>query len=193
MNRLRIQAEALAEINKLELPEVKKVKAKDIKQMPDDVSDIPSEDLGNYYSMYESTCAWIDKCLTIRKIDISIAEEMIEYVFNKKMVKAKGKTAVTRKSNVFSDPLYLECKLELKSIETEIEILSSKYRAYQAYARSISREITIRHDSPFLGNKIPGGKPKGISSPSFGKSLYDRKKKSVSERMRKKKSEKNQN
>ena len=51
LDRLEIKDKAIASIKKLELPPIKKVKSKDIDPIPDDVSDIPPEDLGRYYSM----------------------------------------------------------------------------------------------------------------------------------------------
>ncbi len=156
-----------------DVPQVKKVLSETVPEMPDDISLMESWDLGKYLGLYLSAASWATNCIAELEIDLATADRLIDHVYHVKLAGMSGSVA-DRSRAVKADPKYFEYQTEREKIKAAIDLLRSRQSALKEYGKSISREITIRHDDS--SNNIEG---RGDSSPRPerpkppGKSIYE--------------------
>jgi hypothetical protein len=179
IDRQKRRAEALKQLRRLKLPQPKEISEDDIIPFPENVTDVPSEDLGQYLAVYEGAVARIEWCIAEIEIEQDHAQELLDFIYNKKYTEEyKDGTATERKMQVESDEFYLKCKLEVSVYEDQLKLMRKTSAAYQGYARSISREITSRKDTQgwagrsddtFRGNSPFVNRPKKNHTPTGGR------------------------
>ena len=115
---------------------------------PEDLTELPDAELGRYLGQYEGYSAWLGYLVSRLEIDLKQAEILLDFVKSKLISQAQGQITV-RKQIAESDDFYLECKLQVVTIDAELKLVKSSYDAYDRYARAISREISSRKNSIF--------------------------------------------
>lgn len=140
-------------------------KPRKILDFPEDITDIPSDSLGEYIGVYESHAAWISYCLSRRRIDLDIGESLLEFLYNDLFCKVRGGGATERKAAVLSDPFYFECSMELQEIRNEVKVLENSLESMERFSKAISREITSRKMSY---DSFPAGRATSRRSDSDG-------------------------
>ncbi len=167
-----VRESAEKSIEDKDVPAVKKVLSETVPEMPDDISLMESWDLGKYLGLYLSAASWATNCIAELEIDLATADRLLDYVYHKKLEGLTGSIA-DRNREIKRDSKYFEYQTEREKIKAAIDLLKSRQSALKEYGKSISREITIRHDDS--SNNIEG---RGDSSPRRerpkppGKSIY---------------------
>ena len=126
--------------------------------LPDDITSIHNQELGNYLAMYESQAAWLGYLVARKECEVRHAQTLLNFVFNKLVSSSTGTQIQIKKASAEADPYYTQCKLEADEIVSEAAMLKSSLITMERYARVISREITSRkvaNDSGlFRGNTM---------------------------------------
>jgi hypothetical protein len=135
----------------VEIPKPKKIVKSEIPDMPEDVSSMTAEDLGKTHGIYEAECAWISFCIAKKEIDLSHAQKLLKFIYEKLLERETAGTITEKKRRVEGAQFFLECQLEVSDVESQIKLLKASLVAYSAYAKALSREITNRNNSPFKG------------------------------------------
>jgi hypothetical protein len=153
LEKLELKKNYESFLDKNNIPPIKKLKDNLYIDFPDDVSEIPREDLGRFLGIYESEAAWLSYLLVRKKIEEKIAKNIISSLYNELFINTSGSPA-ERKAQVLSNYYYIEYLNEVTIIEGEVEILNTSLSAQERYAKVISREISNREKSDNWKNRV---------------------------------------
>jgi hypothetical protein len=165
VDSMQLKIDAEKRLLKAEIPTPKKPSKKIQLEFPDDLTDIPDKQLGQYLGVYESQASWIGYCIARREIDYDQGKLLLDYVYSKLMVESEGKLS-QQKASIESNTFYVECKLEFLEIEADLKLLRASLDAYERYAKAISREISNR-------GSMLGSFPTGRTSKTFQEDVFN--------------------
>lgn len=143
VTELKLKDQAATRLLKAGIPKVKQPKAENYLEFPEDVSEIPSKDLGKYLGIYESEAGWVSYCIARREIDLAHAKVLLVFVYNTLLSNRVDKPT-ERKMKVEADDFYLGCKMEVTDMEADISLLKASRDNLERYAKAVSREMTNR-------------------------------------------------
>jgi hypothetical protein len=143
---------AEGKLKKAEIPVVKKPSKNEFLPFPEDLSEVPGEDLGKYIGVYEAQLTWIGYCIARVEIDLEYARTLLGYVYSKIFSRLR-ETATIRKAIVLSDEFYLQCQKEVLEVEVDLKMLRASYEMFEHYSKAVSREITNRHNLILSGRR----------------------------------------
>jgi hypothetical protein len=144
VDRLKLKIDAEKRLQKAEIPSPKKPRKGILKEFPDDVTDIPDAELGEYMGIYEGQAAWISFCIARREIDYDHAKVLMDYLYNKILTSLPEAKVTEQRATVEANIFYVECKMEHLEIEADLKLLRSSLESFERYSKTISREISSR-------------------------------------------------
>lgn len=124
-------------------------------EFPDDVTVIPTLELGRYLGKYEAYASWVANCLARRSVDLLSAETILEFTKNKIMNELTGQITA-KKIAMEADKFYLQCKIEYDSIQADVIILKATLSSIERYSKAISREMSNRQQEGRVIGKSSG-------------------------------------
>lgn len=153
---LKIKNQAEARLKKAEVPLAKKPNKEKYEAFPDDITDIPDQDLGRFLGVYEAECAWVRYLIARREIDQEYGNMLLGHVYAKLFISSAG-GATEKKAEVLADDFYLKCQKEIIEVAADLKLLYASLEACERYAKSISREMTMRRDQNWTNRStLPG-------------------------------------
>jgi hypothetical protein len=111
--------------------------------MPDDVTALPSQEVGRLYGLYTAMACYYDSLATEAEVQATIAESYRDQLIASVRLTKSG-TVADKDSKTTSDDRVIQATHDLLRATAKAKLLRSMCRGQERFANVLSREITRR-------------------------------------------------
>lgn len=124
--------------------------------IPEDISDIPTDDLGRLLSVFTALAAYYDAVVASADIDYTTASRVVDYVEAKTLLEIPGSTVTEKKARRDLDETVVRAQDWKDSQEALFKLAAALLKGCDRILFLLSREITRRG---YRQNYEVGGNP----------------------------------
>lgn len=121
---------------------------RNVPDFPEHITELSSDIVGDYHSLYKSEVAWIKSRLAIIEIEYDFGKQLVSNYRKQAFLNFRKNGSTVADANAWADVSHevFEGEKELANIRAQKRLLESRYEVFLDYATVMSREISRRRE-----------------------------------------------